>query len=263
MADPCQSYRCVFVDFYFDTRWTRKYSHRCLHEEKAHEDFQSGCYSCFAETDCCVVFIMAEDMLMLNISNQDSTDSHFSERKHTKSSSGHKWTAKKTANGKRKASFGNQDYGSAKQRKLNAKISTKHEDQAASSFTSKPKTSPKIGQEEHKGHDRPFIKTSSLFRNNPEIPDVLSPAVTQVKEKVFTRNSFQELDLHPHLVATLNKVLNISSMTSVQKQTIPVLLSGKDAVVRSQTGSGKTLAYGIPLIQSLQAVQPKIKASET
>ncbi|KAI5088449.1 putative ATP-dependent RNA helicase DDX31 [Silurus meridionalis] len=164
---------------------------------------------------------------------------------------------KKTANGKRKYSFGNQDYSSAKQRKPNANINTKHEDQVAS----KLKTSPKKEQEEQKGHDRPFIKTSSLFRNNPEIPDVLSPAVIQVKEKVFTSNSFQELDLHPHLVATLNKVLNISSMTSVQKQTIPVLMSGKDAVVRSQTGSGKTLAYGIPLVQSLQAVQPKIKAN--
>lgn len=28
---------------------------------------------------------------------------------------------------------------------------------------------------------------------------------------------------------------------SVQKQTIPALLSGRDAVVRSQTGSGETL----------------------
>ncbi|KAK3538901.1 hypothetical protein QTP86_020173 [Hemibagrus guttatus] len=202
---------------------------------------------------------MAEDTLMLNISNQECPHLH-SEKKHNKYSSGQKWAAKKAANGKRKASLGNQDYGSAKQRKLNAQNSTTNEDQAASKFPSKPKPSPKKGQEEHKGHDRPFIKTSSLFRNNPEIPDVLSPAVTQLKEKVFTSNSFQELDLHPHLVATLNKVLNISSMTSVQKQTIPVLTAGKDAVVRSQTGSGKTLAYGIPVIQSLQAVQPKIKA---
>ncbi|GAA6066778.1 probable ATP-dependent RNA helicase DDX31 isoform X1, partial [Tachysurus ichikawai] len=166
---------------------------------------------------------------------------------------------KKAANGKRKASFGNQNYGSAKQQKLTAQMNAKYENQAELKFLSNPKPSPNKGHEEHKGHDRPFIKTSSLFRNNPEIPDVLSPAVTQVKEKVFTSNSFQEVDLHPHLVATLNKVLNISSMTSVQKQTIPVLMAGKDAVVRSQTGSGKTLAYGIPVIQSLQAVQPKIK----
>lgn len=83
------------------------------------------------------------------------------------------FSQKNSANGKRKASLGNQDYASPKQRKLNAQNNTKNEDQAASKFPSKPKPSPKKGQEEHKGHDRPFIKTSSLFRNNPEIPDVL------------------------------------------------------------------------------------------
>ncbi|TSV94911.1 putative ATP-dependent RNA helicase DDX31 [Bagarius yarrelli] len=164
---------------------------------------------------------MAEDTLMINISNQD--DSSYSHSPVKKLSAGQKWAAKMGANGKRKASFENHDYTSAKQRKPNAKTGTKNVDQTASQFPSKPKTSPKKSSDEHRGHDRPFIKTSSLFRNNPEIPDVLS----------------------------------------VQKQTIPLLMAGKDAVVRSQTGSGKTLAYGIPLIQSLQAVQPKIKASKT
>uniref|UniRef100_A0AAY4EMX0 ATP-dependent RNA helicase n=1 Tax=Denticeps clupeoides TaxID=299321 RepID=A0AAY4EMX0_9TELE len=46
------------------------------------------------------------------------------------------------------------------------------------------------------------------------------------------------------------------------RQTIPVLMAGKDAVVRSQTGSGKTLAYGVPVVQSLQAADPKIKRSD-
>uniref|UniRef100_A0AAY4EM87 ATP-dependent RNA helicase n=1 Tax=Denticeps clupeoides TaxID=299321 RepID=A0AAY4EM87_9TELE len=113
-----------------------------------------------------------------------------------------------------------------------------------------------------RGPDRPFIKTSSLFRNNPDVPDIHSPAVTQVKEKVFTSDSFEALDLHPHLLATLDKVLHVTSMTSVQRQTIPVLMAGKDAVVRSQTGSGKTLAYGVPVVQSLQAADPKIKRSD-
>uniref|UniRef100_A0A3B5MMV0 ATP-dependent RNA helicase n=1 Tax=Xiphophorus couchianus TaxID=32473 RepID=A0A3B5MMV0_9TELE len=80
------------------------------------------------------------------------------------------------------------------------------------------------------------IKTSSLFRHNPEIPEIL-PAVAQLKEKVFTSDFFSDLHLHPHLVATLNKVLNVSRLTSVQQQTIPALLSGRDAAVRSQTGS--------------------------
>ncbi|XP_075881610.1 ATP-dependent DNA helicase DDX31 isoform X2 [Nelusetta ayraudi] len=106
------------------------------------------------------------------------------------------------------------------------------------------------------------IKTSSLFKHNPEIPEIHSAAVSQVKEKIFTSDSFSDMDLHPHLVATLNKVLNVSTVTSVQKQTIPALLAGRDAVVRSQTGSGKTLSYGVPVVQSLQAVQPKVSRSD-
>ncbi|KAM6047881.1 ATP-dependent DNA helicase DDX31 isoform 3-T3 [Chlamydotis macqueenii] len=109
---------------------------------------------------------------------------------------------------------------------------------------------------------KPFIKTSSLFRNNPDIPKIHRKAVQQVQENVFTTDSFSQLDLHPHLISTINTVLNISSMTSVQKQTIPVLLQGKDALVRSQTGSGKTLAYGIPLVQSLQGMESKIQRSD-
>uniref|UniRef100_A0A8B9PAH8 ATP-dependent RNA helicase n=1 Tax=Apteryx owenii TaxID=8824 RepID=A0A8B9PAH8_APTOW len=88
---------------------------------------------------------------------------------------------------------------------------------------------------------RPFIKTSSLFRNNPDIPEIHRKAVQQVQEDVFTSDSFSQLDLHPHLISTITTVLKICSMTSVQKQTIPVLLQGKDALVRSQTGSGQYL----------------------
>ncbi|XP_041856092.1 probable ATP-dependent RNA helicase DDX31 [Melanotaenia boesemani] len=106
------------------------------------------------------------------------------------------------------------------------------------------------------------IKTSSLFKHNPDIPEFHRPAVSPVTEKVFTSDSFSELHLHPHLVATLNKVLNVSTLTSIQKLTIPALLSGRDAVVRSQTGSGKTLSYAVPLVQSLQSIQPKISRSD-
>uniref|UniRef100_A0A8C3Y809 ATP-dependent RNA helicase n=1 Tax=Catharus ustulatus TaxID=91951 RepID=A0A8C3Y809_CATUS len=98
---------------------------------------------------------------------------------------------------------------------------------------------------------RPFIKTSSLFKNNPDIPEIHRKEVQQVQENVFTTDSFSQLDLHPHLVSG-RKV----------KQTIPVLLQGRDALVRSQTGSGKTLAYGIPLVQCLQGMESKIQRSD-
>ncbi|XP_055367284.1 LOW QUALITY PROTEIN: probable ATP-dependent RNA helicase DDX31 [Betta splendens] len=127
--------------------------------------------------------------------------------------------------------------------------------------------SPTAGEISHKPEKkkeagRSSIKTSSLFKHNPDIPEIHRPVVVQVKEKIFTNDLFSELQLHPHLVATLNKVLNVSTLTSVQKQTIPALLSGRDAVIQSQTGSGKTLSYAVPLVQSLQSLQPKVCRSD-
>ncbi|XP_033614991.1 probable ATP-dependent RNA helicase DDX31 isoform X2 [Fukomys damarensis] len=115
---------------------------------------------------------------------------------------------------------------------------------------------------DRKQEEKPCIKTSSLFKNNPEIPELHRPVVKQMREQVFTPEAFHELCLHPHLVSTINTVLKVSSMTSVQKQSIPVLLEGRDALVRSQTGSGKTLAYCIPMVQSLQAMKSKIQRSD-
>uniref|UniRef100_A0A8C5WKQ5 ATP-dependent RNA helicase n=1 Tax=Leptobrachium leishanense TaxID=445787 RepID=A0A8C5WKQ5_9ANUR len=126
--------------------------------------------------------------------------------------------------------------------------------------TKKKRNSGKEKEENPKG--RSSVKTSSLFKNNPDIPDIERPNVKQLQEEVFSSDSFADLDLHPHLVSTINNVLGMARMTSVQKMTIPALLLGKDTMVRSQTGSGKTLAYGIPVVQSLQGVTPKIQRSD-
>lgn len=52
--------------------------------------------------------------------------------------------------------------------------------------------------------------------------------------------------------------MQITKMTTVQQKAIPIILSGKDALVRSQTGSGKTLAYALPIVESLQKIRPKL-----
>jgi len=54
----------------------------------------------------------------------------------------------------------------------------------------------------------------------------------------------------------------VTKLTTVQNQTIPVLQSGKDAMVQSETGSGKTFAYAVPLIESLHNIRPKISRTD-
>ncbi|XP_033643430.1 probable ATP-dependent RNA helicase DDX31 [Asterias rubens] len=103
---------------------------------------------------------------------------------------------------------------------------------------------------------------SSLFRNNPMIPEVQMVKVKSGKEAVFSAKSFHDLPLHPHLISTLEKSLEFSHMTSVQQRAIPYILNGRDTMVKSQTGSGKTLAYAVPIVNSLQGRDPKVQRSD-
>uniref|UniRef100_A0A803JQR4 ATP-dependent RNA helicase n=1 Tax=Xenopus tropicalis TaxID=8364 RepID=A0A803JQR4_XENTR len=71
------------------------------------------------------------------------------------------------------------------------------------------------GKKEENPKGRPAVKTSSLFKNNPEVPDIDRPAVKQLKEKVFSADSFSDLGLHPHLVSTINTVMNMTNTTRI------------------------------------------------
>ncbi|XP_076003688.1 ATP-dependent DNA helicase DDX31 [Genypterus blacodes] len=204
-----------------------------------------------------------EDQLCLNISTSSSSPSCRAKRASTQQ----RWARKKQNAEKRKLSAPEEEQVHAsKQRRPERTHTPEQETEAPPPATPAPppeqagkkKAEKKAERDPGKEVGKGGIKTSSLFKHNPDIPDIQRPVVSQVKEKIFTSDTFDDLDLHPHLVATLNKVLNVSALTSVQKQTIPVLLSGQDAIVRSQTGSGKTLSYAVPMVQSLQAVLPKI-----
>jgi ATP-dependent RNA helicase RhlE len=48
----------------------------------------------------------------------------------------------------------------------------------------------------------------------------------------------------------------INTLNTVQSESIPALLDGRDVVIQSPTGSGKTIAFLIPLVQGLQHGRP-------
>ncbi|EFJ48669.1 hypothetical protein VOLCADRAFT_60342, partial [Volvox carteri f. nagariensis] len=55
--------------------------------------------------------------------------------------------------------------------------------------------------------------------------------------------------------------LGFTTPTAIQKSVLPVLLAGRDALVRAQTGSGKTISLPYPP-PSAQAQQPRISRGE-
>jgi ATP-dependent RNA helicase RhlE len=68
--------------------------------------------------------------------------------------------------------------------------------------------------------------------------------------------TFKELNIsEPILKALTHK--KYEKPTPVQEQAIPVALGGRDLLGIAQTGTGKTAAFAIPIIQQLNAPQPK------
>lgn len=103
----------------------------------------------------------------------------------------------------------------------------------------------------------------SLFANNPAVPVIGQRLVNPLTETVFTGTSVASIaGLHPHAIKNLADVLHITELTTVQQRTVPVVLQGRDVLVRSQTGSGKTLAYALPVVQRLQALRPKLQRDD-
>ncbi|XP_074599427.1 ATP-dependent DNA helicase DDX31 isoform X1 [Brevipalpus obovatus] len=109
--------------------------------------------------------------------------------------------------------------------------------------------------------DREFVP--SIFSHNPEVPNIHLKKVKPVQESLFSSKKFSDLaNLHPHLISCLENRLKIEAVTKVQQLTIPVILEGKDVLIKSATGSGKTLAYLVPIIQRLREIEPKISRSD-
>lgn len=65
---------------------------------------------------------------------------------------------------------------------------------------------------------------------------------------------FSGLGLAPGLIDAIDR-LKFTEPTPIQRQSIPITISGKDLIAIAQTGTGKTLAYGIPMIQRLAQIK--------
>ncbi|KAF5302698.1 hypothetical protein FQR65_LT08440 [Abscondita terminalis] len=101
------------------------------------------------------------------------------------------------------------------------------------------------------------------FNQQREISFSVVKRGKSVSEKLFTDSGqkFSDLNLHKHLISNLEKI-NFNNLTTVQEKVIPIALSRRDILVRSQTGSGKTLAYAVPIINDLLHLMPKLQRKD-
>lgn len=67
----------------------------------------------------------------------------------------------------------------------------------------------------------------------------------------MTRTQFNDFNLSTPILDSIEQ-LGYTTPTEVQQSVIPVVLSGKDVIVKSRTGSGKTASFAIPLCELVE-----------
>ena len=71
--------------------------------------------------------------------------------------------------------------------------------------------------------------------------------------------TFAQLGLSAPLIQQLIEV-GYEAPTSIQQQTIPLLLAGRDLIGQAQTGTGKTAAFALPILQRLDLSRSVVQA---
>ena len=66
---------------------------------------------------------------------------------------------------------------------------------------------------------------------------------------MFTQTTFSTWDLSPKILSGLAEA-GFEFATQVQRDTIPIALSGRDVIGQARTGSGKTAAFGLPVLNA-------------
>jgi ATP-dependent RNA helicase DDX49/DBP8 len=73
-------------------------------------------------------------------------------------------------------------------------------------------------------------------------------AASRVTAPTDANTTFDSLGVRPWLVQSLANMA-IKRPTAIQRESIPMLLKGRDCIGGSRTGSGKTVAFTVPILQ--------------
>lgn len=95
------------------------------------------------------------------------------------------------------------------------------------------------------------IKRKPQAENNVEVaqPSGVAPEPeSRVTAPLDVNTTFESLGLRPWLVQSLANMA-IKRPTAIQRESIPMLLKGRDCIGGSRTGSGKTVAFSVPILQ--------------
>lgn len=113
----------------------------------------------------------------------------------------------------------------------------------------------------------------ALYREAPELQSMSEEEVSELRMtldniKILGSDcpkpviKWAQLGLSSEIMELITDRLQFETLTPIQSQAIPAIMSGRDVIGISKTGSGKTIAYLLPLIRQIKA-QPGLRIDET
>ncbi|KAL3691362.1 hypothetical protein R1sor_005013 [Riccia sorocarpa] len=85
----------------------------------------------------------------------------------------------------------------------------------------------------------------------------------KARDKItFSEGKFHDLGLAEPVAEHLHGRMGFEAPTHIQREAIPVVLSGRDALVNAGTGTGKTLVYLVPIINALQGARKRVNRTD-
>lgn len=70
--------------------------------------------------------------------------------------------------------------------------------------------------------------------------------------------AFRTLDVSDEVLKALER-MGINTPTDIQKETIPVMMAGRDIIGIAPTGTGKTIAFGIPMLEYISLKDTRVQ----
>ena len=116
-----------------------------------------------------------------------------------------------------------------------------------------------------RGQAAPMLPARFLFRTLRRFGSVESPELARwprgrrQRSSQMATHSFADLGASRSVVDALSEG-GITAAFPVQQLVLPDALAGRDVLVKSPTGSGKTIAFAVPLVERLEAADPRPSA---
>lgn len=107
---------------------------------------------------------------------------------------------------------------------------------------------PKVIQSAYSVASRIKPQKSQADKKAEAVKATLPEPTTGVTVSTDSNTTFESLGVRPWLVQSLANMA-IKRPTAIQRESIPMLLKGRDCIGGSRTGSGKTVAFSVPILQ--------------